>query len=400
MQQGSLRFAELNMPTISIGSSVPSRVLAGAVLFSMASFAMAAAPVISGTPAPTVKVGNWYGFRPIASDADGNKLTYSIANKPTWLSFNTSTGSLYATAKTAGKWSNIVVSVSDGTTKVSLPAFSIVVWTPNTAPTISGSPATTASVGTAYSFQPTAADANGDALGFSIANKPSWAAFSTSTGRLSGTPSAAGTFGNIVISVSDGKTSKSLPAFAINVSGTANRVPTISGTALRSINANSAYSFRPTAADADGDTLAYSIANKPAWASFSTTTGLLSGTPSGASVGTYSNVIISVSDGKASAALPAFAITVNAVSIGGATLSWSAPSQNTDGSALTNLAGYRIYYGTSATALTQMVQVNGVGVSSYVIENLAPSTYFFAVRAYTSAGAESSNSNTVTKIVQ
>jgi hypothetical protein len=400
MQQGFLRFAELNMPTFSIGSSVRSRVLAGAMLFSIASFAMAAAPVISGKPAPTVKVGNWYGFRPVATDADGNKLTYSIANKPTWLSFNTSTGSLYATAKTVGKWSNIVVSVSDGTTKVSLPAFSISVWTTTGAPTISGSPATSVNAGVAYSFQPTAKDPNGDALGFSIANKPTWASFSTSTGRLSGTPAAAGTFSSIVISVSDGKSTTSLPAFAIKVSGTTNRAPTISGTALKSINANSAYSFRPTAADADGDTLTYSIANKPAWASFSATTGQLSGTPSSASVGTYANVVISVSDGKASASLPAFAIAVNAVSIGGVTLSWTAPSQNTDGSALTDLAGYRIYYGTSTAALTQMIQVSGVGVSSYVIENLAPSTYYFAVRAYTSGGAESTNSNTVSKIVQ
>ena len=388
------------MPMSSVGSSVRSRVLAGAMLFSMASFAMAAAPVISGTPAPTVKVGNWYGFRPVASDADGNKLTYSVANKPSWLSFNSSTGHLYATAKTVGKWSNIIVSVSDGTTKVSLPAFTISVWTSSGTPTISGAPATSASVGTAYSFQPTAKDPNGDALGFSIANKPSWASFSTSTGRLSGTPSASGTFGSIVISVSDGKTKASLPAFAISVSGTANRAPTISGTPVKSINANSAYSFRPTAADADGNTLTYSIANKPTWASFSTTTGQLSGTPSSASVGTYSNIVISVSDGKASASLPAFAIAVNATSIGGATLSWTPPTQNTDGSALTDLAGYRIYYGTSSSSLTKMIQVNGVGISSYVVENLSPSTYYFAVRAYTNGGAESTNSNLVSKVVQ
>ncbi|HVF18511.1 MAG TPA: putative Ig domain-containing protein, partial [Steroidobacteraceae bacterium] len=158
--------------------------------------------------------------------------------------------------------------------------------------------------------------------------------------------------------------------------------------------------FRPKAADADGDTLTYSVANKPAWASFNTTTGQLSGTPSSASVGTYSNIVISVSDGKASAALPAFAIAVNASSIGGATLSWTPPTQNIDGTALSDLAGYRIYYGTSATALTQMVQVSGVGVSTYVVENLSPSTYYFAVRAYTASGAESTNSNMVSKIVQ
>jgi hypothetical protein len=387
------------MPSLSVGQSLRSRVLAGGVLFSLASFAMAAAPVISGTPLTSVKAGSWYSFKPKASDADGNKLRFSIANKPTWLTFDQMTGAVVAKPTTAGKWSNIIISVTDGTTKVSLAPFSINVYKPNTAPTISGSPSTTASTGVAYSFQPSATDANSDALGFSIANKPSWASFSTSTGRLSGMPTASGTFASIVISVSDGKATTSLPGFAITV-GQGNRAPTISGSAASAVSANSAYSFRPTAADADGDALTFAIANKPAWATFSTSTGQLSGTPSSANAGTYSNVTISVSDGHTNVSLPAFAIAVNSVSSGGVTLSWTAPTQNTDGSALTDLAGYRIYYGTNSAALTQMVQVSNVGMASYVIENLSPSTYYFTVRAYTSGGAESSNSNLVSKIVQ
>jgi len=47
-----------------------------------------------------------------------------------------------------------------------------------------------------------------------------------------------------------------------------------------------------------------------------------------------------------------------------------------------------------------MVQVNSAGVASYVIDNLTPATYYFAVRAFTSGGAESANSNVVQKVVQ
>lgn len=83
---------------------------------------------------------------------------------------------------------------------------------------------------------------------------------------------------------------------------------------------------------------------------------------------------------------------------GTATLSWTPPTQNTDGSALTNLAGYRISYGTSATALAQTIQV-GPSVSTYVVPGLMPGTYYFAVRAYTSGGTESVNSNVVSKVV-
>ena len=386
------------MLNLAVGQSLRSRVLAGVVLSSMTSFAFAAAPVISGKPATTVKVGSWYNFGPTASDADGNSLKFTIVNKPTWISFDQMTGRIVGKPTTVGKWSNIAISVTDGTTKVTLAPFSITTYAPNSAPTISGAPATTVSTGVAYNFQPTASDANGDALGFTITNKPSWASFSTSTGRLSGTPTAVGTFSSIVISVSDGKVSTSLPAFAIAVSQ-GNRAPTISGAPATAVGVNSAYSFRPTAADADGDTLSYTIANKPSWASFSTTTGQLSGTPTSAYVGSYSNISISVSDGKTSTSRPAFAIAVNAVSAGGAALSWTPPTQNTDGTALTDLAGYRIYFGKSADTLTQMIQVNA-GLASYVVDDLDPGTYYFAVRAYTSSGSESANSNVATKVVQ
>jgi hypothetical protein len=107
-----------------------------------------------------------------------------------------------------------------------------------------------------------------------------------------------------------------------------------------------------------------------------------------------------VSDGKAAASLPAFSIVVKQVSHGAATLSWTPPTQNTDGSALTNLAGYRIHYGTSASMLTHSIQIANPGLTSYVIENLSPGTYYFAVRAYTSSGAESDNSNIASKVVQ
>ncbi|MGH8241594.1 MAG: fibronectin type III domain-containing protein, partial [Steroidobacteraceae bacterium] len=70
------------------------------------------------------------------------------------------------------------------------------------------------------------------------------------------------------------------------------------------------------------------------------------------------------------------------------------------GCPLTNLAGYRIVYGVSATQLTQMIEVGNPGVSSYVVDSLAPGTYYFAVRAYTNKGAESADSNVLAKVVR
>jgi hypothetical protein len=273
---------------------------------------------------------------------------------------------------------------------------------------ISGTPATSATVGRAYSFRPTASDPDGNTLGFSIQNRPSWATFSTSTGQLSGTPSRShiGTYSNIVIRVSDGTATASLPAFSINVQsstsgGGGNSPPVISGTPPTSVRTGAAYSFTPTASDPNGDKLTFSIQNRPSWATFSTSTGRLSGTPTSSHVGTYSNIVIRVSDGQTTVSLPAFAITVgDASTTGSATLTWTAPTRNSDGSSLTNLAGYRIYYGTSSSSMTRTIQISNPGTTTYVVNNLSPGTYYFSVRAYNSSGAESSPSNTASKRVQ
>jgi hypothetical protein len=363
-------------------------------------------PTISGSPSGSAMTGSAYSFTPSASDPDRNPLTYAIANRPVWASFSSSNGRLNGTptASNVGNYANIVISVSDGRASTALPAFAINVQAPpNRAPTISGTPPTSVTVGTAYSFTPSASDADNDTLGYTIANMPSWATFNTGTGRLSGTPTSqhVGTFGGIVITVNDGEAAGvSLAPFAITVNAAANRAPTISGTPATSVNAGSAYTFQPSGADADGDTLTYNIQNLPSWATFNSSTGRLSGTPQAAAAGVYSGIVISVTDTKDTVSLPAFAITVNAPSNGSATLSWTPPSENTDGSTLSNLAGFRIQYGTSAAALTQTVQISNPGVVTYVVTGLNAGNWYFSIRAYNSSGAESANSNVVSKTIQ
>lgn len=93
-----------------------------------------------------------------------------------------------------------------------------------------------------------------------------------------------------------------------------NQSPTITGVPATTVAEDASYSFTPSAADADpGDTLSFSILNKPAWASFDTNTGSLSGTPDNGDVGLYSAITISVSDGTASTGLAPFDLTVSNV---------------------------------------------------------------------------------------
>lgn len=178
-----------------------------------------------------------------------------------------------------------------------------------------------------------------------------------------------------------------------------NSAPTISGSPPPSIVQGQAYEFTPTATDADDDTLEFTIARKPSWASFNRSSGRLWGTPDSEDAGNFTNIGISVSDGENSAALPNFDITVNQIALGSATLSWMPPTQNADGSALADLAGYRIYYGSNANAMNQKVALNNPGLTRHVVENLSPAIWYFSMTSVNSAGFESSRSATARKTI-
>ena len=385
-------------------------------------------PTITGSPATTVTVGQTYSFTPTATDPRGRTLRFSVSNKPGWAAFNTGSGTLSGTPTSlnVGKTANIVISASDGFRSASLPAFTITVAAASGSgsgggggsgasgpPTISGTPPTSVAIGAAYSFQPTASDPAGKPLTFTILNIPSWAIFNTSTGALTGIPNSTktGTYRQIVISVSDGTASASLPQFDIAVGATTTptppppSAPTITGTPPPGVTVGSTYSFTPSANSSSGRALTFSIQQKPAWASFNATTGTLSGTPVAGNVGAYPGIVLSVSDGTSSASLAAFGITVIAApasggTSGSATVSWVAPTQNTDGSPLSSLAGFHVYYGTSSTTLSQMQTVSSAAANSAVVGSLTSgATWYFGVKAYTNTGVESAMSSVTSKAI-
>ena len=85
--------------------------------------------------------------------------------------------------------------------------------------------------------------------------------------------------------------------------------------------------------------------------------------------------------------------------VDGATLAWTAPTENVDGSPLTDLSGYVIAYGTASDALTETVTVDNPSVDRYVFDQLPTGTYYFAVRAVSASGAESELSEMVSKSI-
>ena len=90
----------------------------------------------------------------------------------------------------------------------------------------------------------------------------------------------------------------------------------------------------------------------------------------------------------------------NSIASGMATLSWQPPTQNADGTPLRDLAGYTIYVGTSSSTYEyRQVRLDNPGLTTYVVENLAPGTYFFAATAFNASGIESTFSGEVVKTV-
>ena len=356
------------------------------------------APTISGTPATIAYVGKYYVFRPKAADADGNTLRFSIRNKPGWATFDASTGRLAGTpgSGNVATYGDIAISVTDGIATTRLAPFSITVRA-NTAPSISGVPKSTAVVGKAYSFRPKASDADGNTLRFSIRNKPAWARFDSLTGRLYGTPASShvGTYSSISIGVSDGIVTRRLPVFSITVR--TNVAPKISGAPATSATPGAVYEFTPVASDADGDALRFSIRNRPAWATFDPASGRLRGTPSAAQAGTYSSISIGVSDGFVTTRLPAFSITVGGAAERSVRLSWTPPSLNTDGSPLTDLAEFRVFYGQVSGRYDYSLRTGSPTITGMEIEGLTPGTWYFAVKAVSSRGVESDFSREANK---
>lgn len=179
-----------------------------------------------------------------------------------------------------------------------------------------------------------------------------------------------------------------------------NGVPQIDGTPPTVVYAEDRYAFTPAARDPDGDGLTFSIADKPAWAAFDARTGTLAGTPTDADVGDYTGILISVTDGKDTASLGPFTILVRPARTGSVSLSWQPPTQREDGSALTNLAGYRLFYGRQSGEYTQEIPIANPGITRYVVDGLTTGNWYFAMTALDSDGLESDYSEETVRIVR
>ncbi len=267
-------------------------------------------PAFTSSPPTTVNEGAAYSYTAVATDADGNTLTYAAPTLPAWLAFNAGTRTLSGSPEQAQVGAHsVALTVTDGTVTVQQ-SFTVTVNNVNDPPVFTSTAPTTASEGTPYTYTATATDGDGNTLTYAAPTRPAWLSFNAGTRTLSGTPEQANVGAhNVTLSVNDGTVTVQ-QSFTITVANV-NDPPAFTSSAPTTVNQGAAYTYAAVATDPDGNTLTYAAPTRPTWLAFNAGTRTLSGTPAQAHVGTH-NVTLSVNDGTVTIE-QSFTITVNDV---------------------------------------------------------------------------------------
>lgn len=261
-------------------------------------------PTITNPGDQTNTVNDAVNLTIVASDANGDSLTFSANNLPNGLSINANSGLISGTVTTVDSFA-VVVTVSDGVDS----ANAVFVWTvsapPNTAPTITNPGDQENILNDSINLQISASDADGDSLTFSASNLPTGLSINANSGLISGTVTAVDSFA-VVVTVSDGEDSRDA-VFAWIVNEPPNTPPVLVDPDDQVNIIGDSANLIVSASDDDGDSLTFSAQNLPTGLSINANNGSISGTVT--EVDAYA-VILTVSDGEASDST-VFAWTVN-----------------------------------------------------------------------------------------
>lgn len=266
-------------------------------------------PVIISTPVAQVNEGVAYSYDVDATDADGDAIVYSLTQAPSWIVINANTGMITGTAPQVTSDYEFIATVkaSDGkdfdTQTFTITVKNVIAPPVNHAPAVTSMPSMSVNEGTAYTYNVIATDADGNTLTYALAVAPSWLSINSATGVVSGTAPlvSANTNFPITVRVSDGVGGIETQAYTLTVVDVVvppvNHLPVLTSTPVTSVNEGTAYSYDVNANDADGNTLAYSLPQKPVWLSINSATGVISGTAPLVNANTNFLVNIVVSDG-------------------------------------------------------------------------------------------------------
>ncbi|MEX0921115.1 MAG: putative Ig domain-containing protein [Candidatus Pacearchaeota archaeon] len=266
-------------------------------------------PIILSTAPSEVNEGQIYSYKVTATDEDGDVLTYSLTENPSWLSIDSETGLISGTAPEVDEDYQFIVTVevSDGKDSTTQ-TFTIDVLDTETSENnvpVSENLSVVTDFETAVTIALEATDEDGDVLVFEIVEGPndgSLSSFDSNEGTVTYTPdtdfSGPDTF---TFRTNDGEDYSNVATVSITVNSEnvdENNAPEITSNPLTEINESEFYEYQIIAEDEDGDVLTYSLTENPSWLSIDSETGLISGTAPEVEENTEFSVRVMVSDGE------------------------------------------------------------------------------------------------------
>ncbi|MFO7992284.1 MAG: putative Ig domain-containing protein, partial [Thermoplasmata archaeon] len=269
------------------------------------------APTITSEAGTSAVEDEEYVYDVNAKDVDGDDLHYSLSEKPTGMTIDSSNGMItwVPTNDQVGSHS-VSVMVSDGNGGTDNQSWDISVSNVNDKPVITSTPVLTAVEDCAYSYTVKATDIDGDSLTYNLDVAPSGMVIG-SDGTITWTPTNdhVGTH-SVMVSVDDG-TEEVVQTFQVTVQNV-NDAPTIVSEPVTSASEDEDYVYDVDGEDIDGDELTYSLTQKPTGMTIDSSTGMISWTPTNDQTEEF-DVTVKVSDGNGGTAEQAFTVTVGNV---------------------------------------------------------------------------------------
>ncbi|MBI3180725.1 MAG: tandem-95 repeat protein, partial [Myxococcales bacterium] len=268
------------------------------------------APSITSTAPTSATEDSAFSYQVVATDADGDPLTYSLTLAPSGMTIDAAGLVKWTPANADVGIRSATVKVSDGKGGEAQQAFNLTVANVNDPPGVTSTALTVTNEKSLYLYQATAADPDptGDVLTWSLPVAPAGMSINAGTGLLSWTPSQANVGSHTVtVRVDDGNGGTASQTFTLTVQNV-NDAPSFSSSPPLGATEDTLYSYAATATDADGDALTFSLLVGPS-AMTASSSGLLQWTPVNADVGTR-GVTLKVSDGKGGEAQQSFNILV------------------------------------------------------------------------------------------
>ncbi len=280
-------------------------------------------PVITSSPITQVDENTQYDYGVNANDADGDTLTYSLLQKPSWLSIDSNTGLITGTTPSVNSDTDYTVKVKvvDGEGGEDTQTYILTVKNVeeppvNNNPEIVSSPVKNVYENQIYSYDVNANDADGDTLTYSLLQKPSWLSIDSNTGLITGTTPEVVSNTNYTIQskVTDGNGGEDTQTYILtvkNVEEQENNPPVITSTPSTVVDEGDLYTYQVFANDPDNDTLTYLLTEAPGWLTINSNTGHVSGNAPKVSSEVDFNVTIKVSDGQGGSDTQSYVLTVD-----------------------------------------------------------------------------------------